>query len=63
MTVIPAKAGIQCVRFRGLFGKHWIPAFAGMTKMARGVLQLLDQAHGFHAAGRAWPGRFVGRAG
>jgi hypothetical protein len=30
--VIPAKAGIQSVKFhlRNCF-KHWIPAFAGMT--------------------------------
>jgi len=32
-TVIPAKAGIQCRLPCPMAGRHWIPAFAGMTHL------------------------------
>jgi hypothetical protein len=33
--VIPAKAGIQCLRPFASRRRHWIPAFAGMTSLSK----------------------------
>ena len=40
-SVIPAKAGIQCLNLKR---KHWIPAFAGMTEacQAHEFMELLS---------------------
>jgi len=38
--VIPAKAGIQYVR-SGVVYEHWIPAFAGMTRLFAGMTRFL----------------------
>ena len=48
-TVIPAKAGIQRLRYEatgktGYDFDHWIPAFAGMTvKCQQGLMRMLGK--------------------
>ncbi len=49
ISVIPAKAGIYCLNkkylisfIRNYFLKHWIPAFAGMTKNALQKIKILS---------------------
>jgi hypothetical protein len=39
-TVIPAKAGIHETYLNQPVAKHWIPAFAGMTKIFAGITNL-----------------------
>ena len=47
LTVIPAKAGIQCLFHHDEFTakSHWIPAYAGMTMRELGAQRNQHRAH------------------